>query len=651
MSIRLQHPSPSIASARLDWLAGWRASEHIAFAALAAMCALIAFGAPLAAFTVDDFFYAQMAAAMAEEARLTFQQLSLPGATSIDMELAGPAPDGRLAPQYPSGYALLAAPFYALFGLRGLILLNATAFLASAYCVWRLAINARFDRPTAALAVGLFSFCSIAPTYAFAIWPHMAALAFYLWALLLTIGAPGSARPRARLCAAGLVLGFALSVRADAILPMIAVFVWLRLFSGLDRKHAGAFVVGLLPGLFACALLNFAKFGVFAPISYNKAEGATALGDYALLQALVYAALATLLIVNPAWLGLHRISSAVWRRDLRWPIIGAAVIIIIGLLMIGPSAQIAKGFYALLIDLQVHPFEIGHCVIKPDAAGVYTFCGLYKRALLQSMPFLGLAVLALACFPRSASRREEALLWLAAAAFVAFYALKAWHGGLSVNMRYLAPSAAILCVLVAPHAMSIIRRAALTPTQAALAATIGYAASLLAADSAPPAFYGWTFLYPPMALGLAVALVALASPFDARPRLAGLSAALVVASIGASAGNAAQEALIDRKIRARFAAAEALLEARLEPGALLITSNPAQFTRLALEGRSIVNASIGQTEILGRTVALYLGAGRAVYVDDGGLAALRAGAAVEVNKGSLSPEAAPSLTRVVSLKA
>ena len=57
---------------------------------------------------------------------------------------------GRLAPQYPGGWGILAAPAYLAGGLRGVILVNAVASALTLPLIW-LAASALFgDRRVAA---------------------------------------------------------------------------------------------------------------------------------------------------------------------------------------------------------------------------------------------------------------------------------------------------------------------------------------------------------------------------------------------------------------------------------------------------------------------------------------------------------------------
>jgi len=135
---------------------------------------------PSGVFTIDEAIYLEMARAMAETG-----SLSLAGNGGVE---DAPAllrrfthdVGGQAMPQYPSGYALIAAPFYAAFGLNGLILLNALSACAAVLLTQRLARLLYGDENLAWLAAGLLAGATFMSTYAFGVWPHMLHLALLL---------------------------------------------------------------------------------------------------------------------------------------------------------------------------------------------------------------------------------------------------------------------------------------------------------------------------------------------------------------------------------------------------------------------------------------------------------------------------------------
>ncbi len=168
------------------------------------------------------------------------------------------AKDGLVYPQYPSGYALLAAPFYKAFGVHGLMLVNALSFAACMFLTFRLA-ERFYNARVAAYAAAIFALATFAPTYAFAIWPHMIALLFWLAGFYLAVAAADAPNRKSRylrLLFAGLAIGAGINIRIDVFLAAIAIFLWLRAFARPDDRLAPlALIVGAVPGLLlaACA--------------------------------------------------------------------------------------------------------------------------------------------------------------------------------------------------------------------------------------------------------------------------------------------------------------------------------------------------------------------------------------------------------------
>jgi hypothetical protein len=132
---------------------------------------------PPGAFTIDEFLYHRMAATMASEGRLSIVQMWLNGVPATNMGYAFPIAGGRAMPQYPSGYAVLAAPFYAVGGVKGLMLLNTLAALLCLWSTFRIARRLGADGDAATLAVWLLVAGSYITTYTASIWPHALATA------------------------------------------------------------------------------------------------------------------------------------------------------------------------------------------------------------------------------------------------------------------------------------------------------------------------------------------------------------------------------------------------------------------------------------------------------------------------------------------
>ncbi len=616
--------------------------DAIAWTAFSLLLVAAALYLPAAPFTVDELFYAQMAAAMAEEGRLAFTQMHLAGVDSVDFGVGQAVADGRIAPQYPAGYSLIAAPFYAAFGVNGLVALNALATLAAISLVYRIALRlAHEDQDAAQISAVLFAAGSMAVSYALAIWPHMLATAIILFALDQVLRSEGrAARP---LIVAGLALGVACAVRVDAVLAVVAILVWLRAFiGGANRLASVCFVAALIPGLLLSAGANAAKFGVFHPFSYNAADGGASIAAYGPLAYLAPLGLAAIMAVDCRPLATRVFDRARRVGSRQWLIIGGAAFLLA--MAMPPARELLRNYAILLIDLQLHPYQGGIDGVERDPSGVILFWGVYKKALVESMPFAVLALAGLPAFFTGEGRRGEGLLWLVIGAFVSFYALSRWHGGLSLNLRYFLPVAAPLSILAAFQLRALSAEGA--PRKAVLyAAGVGILVFVLAffESLAPGPARGVWEIYP--ALGVAGLLAAMLVWRGLRPspenkRLAHLAAIVAcVAGVMMNMGDLVRDRLIRGFIHAD---AVAFAEA-LPSDALVLSTDPVRFLAAMERGVSLVYPGLDDDAAVAAAVVKFHAAGRCVYADAGGAAAFNVEAPETglISVGVVSPDCPP----------
>jgi hypothetical protein len=126
-------------------------------------------------------------------------------------------------------------------------------------------------------------------------------------------------------------------------------------------------------------------------------------------------------------------------------VIGAAVIAIPA-----ASAMLTKfwnGFVALVVDMRtVMDPRIG---VQPGPGGTVMFWFLAKKALGQSMPWIGLIAMLVTGGVAKGERRPIAMLLIFTAVMTLPYILLSWHGGSSSNMRYFLPVLPALSIICA----------------------------------------------------------------------------------------------------------------------------------------------------------------------------------------------------------
>lgn len=359
------------------------------------------------------------------------------------------AHEGRLIPQYPYLYPVLASPFYSIAGYHGLFILNAIAFIGVVWLCFALARKLFDDLNIALNSCLIFIFATYAWEYSQAAWPHAVSMFFSTGAVyfaLISARETSHGKSVGFALAAGAMAGFGAGVRLDVVFVLPAIMALLLFVRPWQARIMGA-CLGTAPGLVLLTATNYLKFGEFSPFSYGRTGGATAgIGPY--LPMVVLA----LVLVMSLWL-LRRHAVHMLQR----PRTVAVSLLILGLGMSTLPAvrhvlsNLALGAYQLIVDLRVRSPEILEPALtrSPNGAMVYLNMGL-KKSLLQSCPYLPALLLPLA---RMVRKRETHLslscLYLVPVIIVGVYSYFAWHGGLCFNLRYFLPILPFTSIIVA----------------------------------------------------------------------------------------------------------------------------------------------------------------------------------------------------------
>jgi hypothetical protein len=385
-------------------------------------------------FLIDEITYGLMAKSAAEGRPFIwngYEELASQELESLQIR----ATPGGLSAQYPEGYALLAAPFRALFGYSGLFLLNACAFLIAAALCQKLAHRVLGNARAAALATALWAFATYSWEYALAIWPHSVALAAILGcALFVFDGVERAEDPRAfrRLLAGGLCVGFGLTVRLDVLLCAGPLLLPLLSRGRTGLKLGLGFALGLVPGALLASALNLRKWGSLLPISYGDAEH-TQVVPWALAALVGLAAL--------AFQQRARLVRVLGGRGLALALAVAALTLVVVPATRRMLLDTLTGTFALVVDSSALPVDPTAVVLERRESGAAVYAGVLKKAVLQNCPYFTLGLAGLFVAFRDPSKRSAA--WLLAGtplAYFLFYGVSAWHGGLCYNMRYLLPA-------------------------------------------------------------------------------------------------------------------------------------------------------------------------------------------------------------------
>lgn len=567
---------------------------------------------PAAAFSVDESLYIEMARAFAEN-------FSLGLITDGALE-NGPAllrrftfeVDGQVVPQYPGAYGILAAPFYALFGIRGLILMNTAAAAVTVLFTYRLAMRLYQNADIARLSAMLLVFASFLSTYAFGIWPHAVALMFLIIAAeRLAAAFENDERLNWRaVFVSGLSAGAAFTLRVDSILIMLALFIWVRCFAAPNNRHAAVvFLAGLTPGLAVAALINGLKFDVWSPFAYGPADAGLQqrYTQGLALTAIVCAAICSVPFDQPF---VQR--GAAWLRS-RNGLLTAGSLLLAAVLLIPMTRQYLWNIYVLVFDLQQLDPERYQPGVVALENGFVSFWGVLKPALLQSLPWAALTLYAIIAFVKGEQARSHALLFGLIAAPIAFYALNQWHAGFSLTMRYFLPAVPALALLAAVALTELRIISAFGSDKFRLCLISGIFAALLF-----PVVLGSAVtlemavkVYAPIILTTSLGAAIFAQNSQRLSRFSSFSAVFAALSIGWSAAASLSDI---QKLHSRLdlhTEISAALAERIESGSLTLTTTEEWF--VSTRSNDVQLANPQQMPNVGDAIAAYRNAGRCVY--------------------------------------
>jgi hypothetical protein len=437
-------------------------------------------------FAIDEVIYHWMALEVPHtgglEVRTGYSEFPSPEYTHNFL----PVHNGRTAPQYPYLFPLLAAPLVRTFGFTGLILLNFAAFPVLLWLTWRLARTLFTGERVAWLACGLLVLGGYAWEYSLAAWPQVVSMALGVAGLLCGVQAFFVPDQRARsrsAFVAGIVVGLNLGIRIDTVTLPAALFLAFAFARPWRPREIVASVLGCVPGLVLLAATNHVKFGTMSPFSYGM-ESKTKLSLLPPLAVLMFVA-----VLAAAWL---------LTRERTWPwtckhgrALAVAAVLMLAVFLGAPSARgvaarLLGSVWYKFIDVTACDRSISGAALRRTPDGGMVYLESLKQAWLQGMPWLAVLVAPLLALGsrgvrrrligaqsesepgqitnagsqlgdlRAARRTPDepmagadgrlpspaaaiALLLLPVLTLGGMMALIRFHGGLSLNQRYLLP--------------------------------------------------------------------------------------------------------------------------------------------------------------------------------------------------------------------
>ncbi len=367
----------------------------------------------------DEGVYLLMADSMADGGALTFW--NGPG-DSVEYEFTEVVHlvDGRIAPQYPPLYSLLAVPFYPL-STYGLIALNSLAFCGTILLIYHIS-DTLFSDKLLSLAAGiLYSAFTYAPRYALGLWPH--SLVVFLVAASVYAALKGVGGDARYLAAAGFLSAYAAGVRYPAAVYGLVLLLYV---AAEAKAKAAYYVVGGAAPLLAMVAMNYAAHGSILPWYRNLT------GDFGFFSHYQVFTLGFILLAGPylAWrLGRGdglKVSAATAAAS-------AAAMYFLDPSFMSHMVTSLQVMFAEVVDMGFFP-----AAAVPEA----------KKSLLQAAPMLALAAAGLIAVRRN--RKTYYLLLMLALSSILFYSMRVHqHGGNTPYMRYFLESLPYLSLLSA----------------------------------------------------------------------------------------------------------------------------------------------------------------------------------------------------------
>lgn len=350
--------------------------------------------------------------------------------------------------KYPPFYAFISAPFYKMFHLQGLFILNILSFAGTIYFLYLFSLYLFDNRKIAERVVIVYVFSTFAVEYAIGLWPHILSVLLIVSGNYFILKYLKSDNAYLfHLLTGSAILSIATGVRLQNI-----VFFGLALaaviFIKRDSKAVLLSLLAGLPFIVFQGVINKSRFGSFDPFSYGHYKGKN-LGYY--LQYPEYFVLVGLFV----FLFFLMVRKRKLSLKIKYSIISlSALVLITGIF----SNKVLSGifyywlytFYCNLVDLTV--FYNTKDLIKGES-GALLFGGIVKKSILQSCPYLLLSFLTPVFMFRGKIEKNISVfltaLFIVPLAFISFFF---FHGGYAFNVRYameLLPFAVILfCWLI-----------------------------------------------------------------------------------------------------------------------------------------------------------------------------------------------------------
>lgn len=577
---------------------------------------------------VDEVAYHFMTRAVAEghpwEVENGYREHPAPS-LEIPLTRTVVAYEGRLVSKYPYLLPWLAGMLYPHLGFTSLIAVNLLAHTVALALTYWIARHYLRSFGWALLAPVYLALATYFWEYAEGAWPHSLGMAFSTGAFACALmSLERGTEPEQRrgalgwALASGALVGVGAGARLDVALWLFIVGV---LFLSPPRPRLLlALGTGANAGFLLLAFDNYAKFEVPWPFTY-RSDGSALVATYGRYVPIVVLAIA----IGAATLAWHGSRTGPALR--RWlsnasPMHYAALALpVIAALALGRHhvVRFLGGVFDIAVDFSAFDPARSEPAMARTASGAVVYFGHYKKALLQSCPYL--AALILPVLLRARSRFGAPPLWplyLPLLILLSVFATRSWHGGMCLNMRYLLPALPMTSVLIVWVVREIhpTTKAGWTAGALALPATAG---AYLLTPLTPGSVLEFKVLAVPVLIAGCLLVACLSSTLArggglGRWLLRSRFALLVAASSWAALISLGYDYPAQRGLRAYNERTAQAVRSRIEPDALLFVAFIDPFS-LLIDAERVRLANPFQDDLasLAPLAEFHLAAGRAVY--------------------------------------
>ncbi|SHH85399.1 YfhO family protein [Cognatishimia maritima] len=361
------------------------------------------------------------------------------GSEDLRIWLLAKGPNG-FTPQYPPGTAIAGAGLTWLFGSKALIALNVCAGVGTLWVTHAVARRLFQSADIANLSVILLTICTFWAEYVFAHWPHAVTVFLVNLAFLLFLNVIdrkeyvfGSA------FLSGIAIGVCMFFRLDGLLLLPVITIVTILYARIPIVTLSAGAAGFLPVAALLALINKTKFDTWNPLSYGTSSGGSS-------DVTAYLPLLSVGIIIAGCLVLLRLYRGTRKIDPRIVVGVLGLGVLLSSVSVPAMNKLVTGINAILIDATtISDWREG---VRPQANGTLIFWGVPKKALAQSLPWLGCLALLLG-MKWGGRQRSVSIILIFFVVWALPFIMRNWHGGLSPNMRYLLPTLPVLGILAA----------------------------------------------------------------------------------------------------------------------------------------------------------------------------------------------------------